>query len=832
MDALAKDCSVDLPLLAHRLRISALDHSAHGVVVFSAAPPRFRIVYANQAASRMAGVTGDDLLGQDFPHLPFVAGGASAAEIGAALAEQRRLGTVVCQRRPDGTLLSSQLLLAPLRDRNGVVKYFAAIQAQVAPNHVSMIHAGGQLLQQLDAAICAAALNGKGASLVVFDIDRFKQVNHLLGYEGGDALLDAFADRVSRVSNGKAHVLHYGVDEFALIYDETGDKDALMRHCRDLVQAVTLPFQIASQQIELSVSVGIARYPDDAENAESLLRHAHLALLHAKDSGGGATHFFSPELLHDFDTRRRIETSLRQAIANNNLRLHYQPIVDLQTGGIAGLEALVRWTDDVLGPVSPALFIPIAEQSGLIDDLGWWVIRQACNDMRTWRDAGVAPARVAVNISPRQFLHGQLVDEVSDILAENDIPPNLLLFEITETVLMLDTPLVDATIKRLASMGIDIILDDFGTGYSSLAYLKRYHFAKVKIDRSFIENVSTDRENAAIANAIIAMAHSMGIRVVAEGVETEQQCEFLRRHMCDEIQGYLFGTALPPDAISQILVAGIQVPEHLQRDKTPTRTLLLVDDEPNILSALKRLFRRDGYEVLTANGGQEGLDILASRKVDVILSDQRMPGMTGVEFLSQAREIQPDTVRMVLSGYTELQTVTDAVNRGAIYKFLTKPWEDEQLRGHIAEAFQRKEMSDENERLNLQVRTANFELAVANRKLEALLQEREQRITDDEITLGIVHEVLQRVPVPVLGLDEDGVIAFVNCAARQLFHAREPLLGMNAGTALPEAFAAVHALGDGQSAVVRLDDCAYRATIHFMGRESQSRGTLISFTNM
>jgi EAL domain-containing protein (putative c-di-GMP-specific phosphodiesterase class I)/CheY-like chemotaxis protein len=457
-------------------------------------------------------------------------------------------------------------------------------------------------------------------------------------------------------------------------------------------------------------------------------------------------------------------------------------------------------------------------------------LRRACADMRVWQECGLPPVRVAVNVSPRQFGNPRLADIVESTLNEFGIAPNRICLEVTENVLMLDTPAVEGTIARLQALGIDLLLDDFGTGYSSLGYLKRFPFSKVKIDRSFVEHITTNPEDGAISTAVISMAHSLGIRVVAEGVETEQQCEFLRRSMCDEIQGYLFAAAMPPEAVRLFLETHKQLPAHLLRLKRPPRTLLLVDDEPNILNALKRLLRRDGYEIITAGSGQEGLDILNRQKVDVILSDQRMPGMTGVEFLSQAKEIRPETVRVVLSGYTELQSVTDAVNQGAIYKFLTKPWDDTQLRGHIEEAFQRKEMADDNERLNLEVRTANFELAAANRKLEDVLLQQQQQISRDEVSLNIVYEVLQHVSVPVVGLDEEQVIAFANAAAQKLLEARGPVLGSEAAALVPELCAVLAPDASGGQDRVQLFGSTYRIITHRMGDESQSRGMLVSLS--
>ncbi|MGK5056373.1 response regulator [Janthinobacterium sp. LB2P49] len=262
-----------------------------------------------------------------------------------------------------------------------------------------------------------------------------------------------------------------------------------------------------------------------------------------------------------------------------------------------------------------------------------------------------------------------------------------------------------------------------------------------------------------------------------------------------------------------------------QRAVVPPRTLLLVDDEPNILASLKRLLRRDGYHILTANSGQEGLDVLASHAVDVIVSDQRMPGMLGADFLRKAKLLCPQTIRIMLSGYTELQAVTDAVNEGAIFKFLTKPWEDHQLREHIAEAFRLKGIDDDNVRLNAQLRDANQALAAANAAMQALVHQQQHQISRDEVSLGIARELLQFLPLPVIGLDEDGMIAFINAAAANLFERGAGLLGNEAAIVLPQLFD-----GQGAPCLAAIDGQPYAVAVHPMGLHSRSRGSLVTLS--
>jgi CheY-like chemotaxis protein len=360
------------------------------------------------------------------------------------------------------------------------------------------------------------------------------------------------------------------------------------------------------------------------------------------------------------------------------------------------------------------------------------------------------------------------------------VPANCLELELAERMVMSDVGRAVATLAGLRKLGVSVAFDDFGTGYSSLAQMKDFPLDALKIDQSFVRTISGNGNDAAIPDAIVSLAHNLGMRVIAEGVETEAQCELLARNMCDEIQGNLFSPALDAAAVEALLAAGRKLPPHLLRMQKRERTLLLVDDEPNILSALKRQLRGAGLRILTAPGGKEGLALLESEAVDVIVSDQRMPDMTGVEFLRAVKTSHPDTVRIVLSGFTELQSVTDAVNEGAIYKFLTKPWDDTQLRGHIQEAMLHKEMADENRRLDLEVRTANHGLAQANRRLEAVLRQQQSQLARTGISLDIVREALQHVPLPILGLDDEQVVAFANLAAQQLFGQDGMQLGRSA----------------------------------------------------
>jgi FixJ family two-component response regulator len=433
-------------------------------------------------------------------------------------------------------------------------------------------------------------------------------------------------------------------------------------------------------------------------------------------------------------------------------------------------------------------------------------------------------------VSGKQFFDNGLEELVLRNIKENEINAELLELELTESSLMSNTEDAIVVLRNLNAIGIRISIDDFGTGYSSLAYLKRFPIGTIKIDIAFIRGITTNPEDAAIVVATITMAHNLKIRVVAEGVETEAQLTFLQRHGCDEIQGYYFSRPVPVDEIDLMRLQGKSLPAGMDDALSDRQTLLIVDDEVNILSSLKRLLRQDGYHILTAQSAAEGFDVLAMHPVQVILCDQRMPVMSGTEFLGKVKDLYPDTIRIVLSGYTELQSVTDAVNQSAIYKFLTKPWDDTQLRGHIEEAFRRKGMADENRRLDMEVRAANNELAAVNRQLEDVLQQQQQQMRRDEASLHIIREVLQHVPIPVIGLDDKDEIAFVNSAAQTLFKNSGAILGGDVRQLMPGVLQAMHdANGDGKC-VAEWEVQLFQVMSHVMGNSSLSRGKFMSFT--
>jgi EAL domain-containing protein (putative c-di-GMP-specific phosphodiesterase class I)/CheY-like chemotaxis protein len=485
----------------------------------------------------------------------------------------------------------------------------------------------------------------------------------------------------------------------------------------------------------------------------------------------------------------------------------YQPLVDLRNGAIAGLEALSPDADSLA------------------------LLRRSCTDRQLWQ-GGVLDGgdlQVTINVAPAQLHDPDFGHEVAALLEQYGVQPAALTLELDEDALTNDPTASDRALDFFKQLGACLTLDHFGAGPACLTHLLRYPFDYVKLDAARVHGVADDANAAARCQALIAMAHHLGIRIAAEGVHTEAQCAFLRTNLCDLVQGDLYAAALPAAEVGALLREDRRLPPQLLRTPARRRCLLLVDDEANILSALKRLLRPDGYHILSADCGEQALEMLAQQPVDVIISDQRMPGLSGADFLRRARILRPDTIRIMLSGYTELQSVTEAVNEGAIYKFLTKPWNDVQLRAHLADAFRLKEIADDNARLNMEVRSANHELAGANRRMEQLLHQMQRQIDRDEISLGIAREVLQQLPLAVIGLDDDGMIAFINGAAGRLFAHSGALLGNQARAVLPQLFDSATAP---PAAGRQVDIAGRRYAVHgyAMGRHSASRGSLLTLS--
>jgi len=677
----------------------AMDATADGIFLIDAAS--LALVDVSDGACRMLGFSRDALLRID----PVALGLTTADQLqrhldtNAAAHESDIAETELLRAGGEGAVPveiswqwqeagSSKLLIAVARDiserrhAQQRLKHLASYDALTGlPNRTLFF-------QNLSAAIELAQDKTWRVAVLFITLDRFKIVNDSLGPALGDELLRQFSKRLMRVMDLREDVGRLGGDEFAVVLNMTREQQHSPAHvANEIREALRQPFDLEGQQAVLTASIGIAMYPDDALDPGTLVKYADTAMVRAKEAGRDGYRFFTAGMNVQVLARLDLEVALRGALEGGQFVLHYQPKLELNTGRISGVEALLRWHRPGHGLVYPAEFVSVLEETGMVVRIGDWIVDEACRQIAEWNEQGVREVRVAVNVSSRQFVEGDLEGVVRGAIERHGIDPGMLELELTESALMTNAERTIEVLERLKALGIRIAIDDFGTGYSSLAYLKRFPIDKLKIDIAFVRDIVTNPDDAAIALAIISMARSLHMQVIAEGVETRAQMAYLRRNRCDEIQGFHFARALPAGQLAALVRNNRAAPDMPATDDSNVQTILVVDDDPHTLAALHRLFRRDNYRVLAASSPAEAFEMLALYRVQVVMCDQRMPVMSGTEFLSKVKEMYPETMRIILSGYTGVQTVLDSINRGSIYKFYTKPWKDAELRDNVRLAF-------------------------------------------------------------------------------------------------------------------------------------------------
>ena len=430
---------------------------------------------------------------------------------------------------------------------------------------------------RISQCIVLAERYGQTFAVILLDLDRFKLINDSLGHRAGDELLKVVAHRLKNVVRDIDTVARLGGDEFVLIVTPGPERDAARQVARRIIDAMQEPVRIADVEVHTSPSIGIAFYPDDATTIEILLAHADAAMYCAKQRGRNNFQCFNPGMNAATQDKVRLEADMRIALEQKQFVLHYQPKVNIATGIMHGAEALLWWTHPVRGAIPPAEFIPIAEECGLIGSIGAWVVREACRQARAWQLDGMPPLRVAVNLSASQFRQGNIVAIIRDALDEAGLEARYLEVELTESVVMSDPEESIAVLEKLSTMGVLVSVDDFGTGYSSMSYLRRFPIDKLKIDRGFISDVLSRPEDASIVRAIVSLAHSLRLKVVAEGVESPEQLEFLKMLGCDQYQGYHFSPALPPAKFAALVRSRSSAePELTEDDAGRTHSKLAV----------------------------------------------------------------------------------------------------------------------------------------------------------------------------------------------------------------------------------------------------------------
>jgi diguanylate cyclase (GGDEF)-like protein/PAS domain S-box-containing protein len=549
------------PELAHQLVVLATvwDETHDAIVLTDAAN---RIISVNPAFERITGYTEHEVLG----HTPaMLASGRHPpsfyAAMWVAIQAQGRWEGEVLNRRKDGSVYPERLRITALLDpRTGdVVNYlatFADLSQQKAAQRKAVRLASfdqltglpnQMLLRDRAGQAIAQAQDSQGqVALLVLDLDHFKAVNDSLGHAGGDELLRQISQALAAVASATETLSRRGGDEFVFLFPHAERTDLRLMAQRVLL-ALADPFTVNGREAVVSASVGVAVYPTDGVDFDTLLNNAESAMYQAKDAGRRCARFFTEEMNQGARDRMALVGDLARATKRGELRLHYQPLVNLVTSEVIGAEALVRWERPGMGLVPPGMFIPAAESTGLIAEIGEWVLNEACKQVRIWTDMGLGRLKVAVNVSAWQFRQGLLEQQVNEALLQSGCDPHLLELELTESTLMVQPEEVTAVVLRLKQRGVQLSIDDFGTGYSSLAYLRKLAVDKIKIDQSFVRDLTSDPDGAAIVRAVIQMARSLGLRTLGEGVETQVNRRALQVLGCDYAQGYFFGKPMPAD---------------------------------------------------------------------------------------------------------------------------------------------------------------------------------------------------------------------------------------------------------------------------------------------
>ncbi|TWI45312.1 PAS domain S-box-containing protein/diguanylate cyclase (GGDEF)-like protein [Pseudoduganella flava] len=550
------------------LRERAIESSANTIMIVEAKAGN-PIVYVNPAFEKDTGYTRDEVLGKS-PRLLYRddLDQPGAAAIRAAVREQREGHAVLRNYRKDGTLFWVETYVSPVRDERGIVTHFVALHYDITAmkayetelhhqsTHDALTGLPNRLLlhERLHHAIGSAMHDGHALWVVSLDLDRFKFTNSRVGHRGGDRLLQVVAERLQSTLRPGDTLARLGGDEFALmLLPYEGARQPQAAQVQRVLGALAAPLMLDDKEQFISGSAGVAVCPDDGTDPTVLMERADIAMFRAKEMGGNNYQFYTRAMRERLGERVQLETEMRRALERREFVLYYQPQVDIASGRIVAMEALIRWQHPEMGMVAPSRFIPLAEETGMILQLGAWVLESACRQLVAWQREGREYLRVAVNVSARQMAEQDFVESVARVLADTGLQPAALELELTESAVMNDVEHAIAVMHELKSLGVKLAIDDFGTGYSSLAHLKRFAVDVLKIDQAFVRDLTVDPDDAAIVTTIIALAANLNLQVISEGVETLDQLSFLREHGCSQMQGYYFSRPVPATAIATVL---------------------------------------------------------------------------------------------------------------------------------------------------------------------------------------------------------------------------------------------------------------------------------------
>ncbi len=551
-----------------RIRERAVEASTHGVAIIDISKANQPIIYVNKAFERITGFNETQTIGQNLTQIQGTgADQVNQKRIALAIREQREEIVELESYRRNGEAFWCELSVAPVSDSFGKIKHYVCIINDITPRremekqlvrqatHDSLTELPNRvlLMDRVEQAILQAKKKKSILAFLFLDLDRFKMTNDTLGHSLGDKLLQAVSNRLLIATNDFDTVARLGGDEFVILLTDLTQEKQAQDLAQEILSLLEKPFQVDQHSLKITGSIGISFYPKDGLEYETLMKNADLSMYHAKDSGRNSYRSFEPEMNQRVINHMQLDYALRDALKKDEFYLVYQPLIELKTSSIVGFEALLRWNSHLLGQVSPIDFISMAEENGLIIAIGKWVLEQACIQTLRWHKEGYNNLSIAVNISGRQFSQRELPEIIETVLKETGFPAKYLELELTESLLMDNIEHAVEMMYKLKDMGIRLVIDDFGTGYSSLSYLKQFPVDKLKIDRSFISELVNTDNDAAITRAIINLGHSLNLEVLAEGVETELQKDFIIQHGCDYAQGYYFQRPDKAEALKELL---------------------------------------------------------------------------------------------------------------------------------------------------------------------------------------------------------------------------------------------------------------------------------------
>ncbi len=759
-------------VMSYRLAMAALSSVDAAVSVVEVTVPDHPVVFVNAAFCSLTGYDRSEALGRNCRFLQHASTDRAAlALIRESIAAGRPVQTVLRNQRRDGTSFWNALKLVPLAQDDGRVTHYVGFQHDLSdwalPAQVvlSMDEMGAsRALARFEHAM-TAALREQASGRHRWVLAHLRATSNPIASDVALPLSQREA-----VTSGLRPFLSVGA---ALHFAPGGSVAVLVPIAGDQTPSEVVTPLLQAVQAVWPCRAGMAELGVDGTDAETLLTQARLACNRAVEESA-KTPCYAAEVRNLADLRtQQLLRDVRGALECGQFRLVFQPVVELANGELRGFEALLRWRHPELGQVMPGEFIAQLERMPEMGRVTRWVLTTALEHLGRWCTALGRSLRMAVNLPAELLLDDDFTLFALAELDRQQINPRQLELELTERSLANANGPAVTRLRELHGHGVQIAIDDFGTGWSSLAYLAQLPVTTLKVDQQFTRGVTFNRADAAISRMTVELARGLGLRCVVEGIERPGQVHFFSDLRCHEAQGYLFAKPLEVEAVDRWMLAPTPfiAPDLQSGSAAPgVRHLLILDDEENVLRSLRRTLRPAGFQIHITTSPEQAFEILALHPVGVILSDQRMPGMTGTEFLRRVKDKYPLTRRIVLSGYTDLQSITEAINQGAIYKFLTKPWSDTDLLATLETAFAEFELGAENQRLH-------DELQQAHRRLGDVLVAQGQRMSHGETALDVMHAALSSVAVPVMGLDSAGALMMINEAAERLFAPAVALLG-------------------------------------------------------